>query len=359
MEQTKRKLKGIADLYRIEDARKQQAEEAVAAPLPVVESPRTPKAVLDHLRPPQTTLPENIAPSIAPKRDFNRRANSIERDAMPSGLFPGSTKKLYDAIYLRTRGAVKPIRTIKATRRELMKWTGIKNIKTIASHIQYLTAKGLLIHIWQHGSSEGSIYEVILPEEFQNGSGGLRPPQTTLDGLTTSDQNMVLPLDQNMVSGGLGETTENKGTYASLKTSFNTKEKEIDDEINAGFYAAFQIVAKELTGRELTTADKAKFNDLAELLVAELRIAAARTESVSNVPAFLTEHLRRRLWKREKEELQAEAAKPDTESTASQKLTKEQIKSCPDCGGSGFCYPNGYDGGVVRCQHAKLNMENK
>jgi hypothetical protein len=157
-----------------------------------------------------------------------------------------------------------------------------------------------------------------------------------------------------MVLGGLSKTYENKDSYASPKTSFNTKEKEIDDEKKTGFYAAFQTVTKELTGRELTTADKAKFNELAELLIAELRIAAARTESVSNVPAFLTEHLRRRLWKREKEELQAEAAKPDAKGTTSQKLSKEQIKSCPDCGGSGFCYPNGYDGGVTKCRHESL-----
>ncbi len=30
----------------------------------------------------------------------------------------------------------------------------------------------------------------------------------------------------------------------------------------------------------------------------ELEIAAARTDSISNVPAFLTEHLRRRLFQR-------------------------------------------------------------
>lgn len=69
----------------------------------------------------------------------------------------------------------------------------------------------------------------------------------------------------------------------------------------------------------------------------------------------IAEHLRRRLWKREKEEMQAETGKPET--SVATKLTKEQIKSCPDCGGSGFCYPNGYDGGVVKCRHEKLSRE--
>src|SRR5688500_7020146 len=57
---------------------------------------------------------------VAPARDFNKRANSIERDALPAGLFPGTSKKLYDALYLRTRGAVVPVRTVKARRSELM-----------------------------------------------------------------------------------------------------------------------------------------------------------------------------------------------------------------------------------------------
>jgi hypothetical protein len=38
-----------------------------------------------------------------------------------------------------------------------------------------------------------------------------------------------------------------------------------------------------------------KWKQLAELLVMELKVASARTTSVSDVPAFLTEHLRRRL----------------------------------------------------------------
>jgi hypothetical protein len=41
--------------------------------------------------------------------------------------------------------------------------------------------------------------------------------------------------------------------------------------------------------------DRAKWKELAELLAMELEIAAARTISISSVPAFLTEHLRRRL----------------------------------------------------------------
>ncbi|MFL6254912.1 MAG: hypothetical protein ACJ74T_07805, partial [Pyrinomonadaceae bacterium] len=40
---------------------------------------------------------------IAPERNFNKRANSLEHSALPSGLFPGASKKIYDALYVRTR----------------------------------------------------------------------------------------------------------------------------------------------------------------------------------------------------------------------------------------------------------------
>src|SRR5215213_11278725 len=55
---------------------------------------------------PQPTSPQVTPPhptpanEIAPAKDFNRRANSLDRDALPAGLFPGSSKKLYDALYL-------------------------------------------------------------------------------------------------------------------------------------------------------------------------------------------------------------------------------------------------------------------
>ena len=44
--------------------------------------------------------------------------------------------------------------------------------------------------------------------------------------------------------------------------------------------------------------EKGKWTELAALLAMELEIAAARTNSISNIPAFLTEHLRRRLLRK-------------------------------------------------------------
>src|SRR5918993_189772 len=80
---------------------------------------------------------------VAPARDFYKRPNSIERDAVPSGLFPGGTKNTYDALYQRTRGAVSPSRSIQATKRNIMLWANVSNEKTIEAHIKHLIGVGL------------------------------------------------------------------------------------------------------------------------------------------------------------------------------------------------------------------------
>jgi hypothetical protein len=111
-------------------------------------------------------------------------------------------------------------------------------------------------------------------------------------------------------------------------------------------------VAKEITGRELSPAESQRWGDLADVLATELKIAAGRT-TVSSVPAFLAEHLRRRLWKKEKQQLDAETAA----SSATIPMQKENASRCPDCFGTGMWYPEGYEKGVARCQHEKLSSE--
>ena len=79
--------------------------------------------------------------------------------------------------------------------------------------------------------------------------------------------------------------------------------------------------------------------------------AAGRTGGVSSVPAFLTEHLRRRLWKKEKQQMDVEAGAASANSPSQ----KESASQCPDCFGTGMWYPDGYEKGVARCRHEKLS----
>jgi hypothetical protein len=113
-----------------------------------------------------------------------------------------------------------------------------------------------------------------------------------------------------------------------------------------------ETVSREVTSKGLTIEDAARWDELAELLVTELKIAAGRT-TVSNVPAFLTEHLRRRLWKVDKKRAAEIAVEPEEQGNHSS-FTDEERRHCPDCAGTNFWYPQGPDKGVARCRHAKL-----
>jgi hypothetical protein len=281
---------------------------------------------------------------VAPARDYNKRANSIDREALPAGAFPGASKKIYDALYLRTRGAVSPGRIIQATRKEMMKWTGIKDIKTINAHVRKLIDAGLIIRTKLVGEHEGSIYEVLLPEETD-----ARPVpdqyQTQTSAVPEPNQKTVLDQYQKTVPLGSGNLIENKDTSSDPKTSFKTNTERSDDEAFRLLFA----VAKEITGKEVPVA---QWREVIDVLVAELRIAAART-TVSSAPAFLAEHLRRRLWKIDKKQARAEGRElPDEVASPA---SHEDIAGCPDCKGSGWWYPEGQEKGVSKCKHAKLD----
>ncbi len=295
---------------------------------------------------------------VAPDRDFNRRPNSLERDALPAGLFPGTSKKLYDALFLRTRGAHAPTRTIKATRTELMKWSGIGSRNTFLAHMRHLTKVGLIIRHFEVGDNDGAVYEICVPEEIDlsgvQTSAHLDPGRLTSAHLgspqLSSAQNLVLGSAQKVGRGGPSQPVENNEDTLPSKTFFKTNTENDDDEAFAGLVAALKNAAKEITGRELSNAEAERWTELANVLITELKIAAGRT-TVSSVPAFLAEHLRRRLWKKEKRQIEAEAA--DSSATAS--AQKVDASQCQDCFGTGMWYPEGFEKGVARCRHEKLN----
>jgi hypothetical protein len=144
-------------------------------------------------------------------------------------------------------------------------------------------------------------------------------------------------------------------TSDDSKTFFKTKEENLDDDAAlAGLIDALKTINRELTGKDLSRTEADRWRELAEVLIAELKIAAART-TVSSVPSFLAEHLRRRLWKIDKKQARAEGRElPDEQMKAVPAVDSSQ---CPDCGGSGWWYPEGESKGVAKCKHAKLKQE--
>lgn len=259
-----------------------------------------------HQSPPVTTTPPYEQSQLisstalhAPTKDFNRRANSLERDALPSGVFPGSSKKVYDALYLRTRGAIVPKRMIQASRRDLLEWTGIRNLKTIDNHIRYLMAVGLIVRHWELGSNEGSSYEVVLPEERESNHSPPLPTTGEESPPDTTSQKTGSGYTQKLGSGGEGQTIENAATYRNHNT-INTIDDDTHTETLEGFIRIIVEASRSVVGGEFndTEQERLRWQDLGQLLADELKYAAQRTIGISSVPAFLTTHLRRRLAQR-------------------------------------------------------------
>jgi hypothetical protein len=291
---------------------------------------------------PSHPIPILTRASVAPTRDFNKRANSIDRDAMPKGHFPGTSYKLYNALYQRTRGAVVPVRTIQATKRELMEWSNIKSKNTIAVNLQILLANGWLRRNLEIGDHGGSIYEIYTPEEIFN-------PTHPDPSRPIPSRQLGLDPTQQLSWDGSGKVIENNDTSANFKTSFKTNTEKIDDEAFATHVALLKQATKEITGKGPSAADLDRWREVAEVLVTELKIAAGRT-NVSSVPAFLAEHLRRRLFKKDQKQL----AREEAEMSSTPAARKVDASQCPDCFGTGMYYPEGFDKGVARCAHSEL-----
>jgi hypothetical protein len=267
-------------------------------------------------------------------------------------MFNGKAKQLYDCLYSLTRGAIVPSMTVRISRAELMKKSGIGAKVTLEQNLRRLVFSGLVTIKTMGGVQGGNEYTVRLPEEALPStppSTGTSHPSPPSGG---ENLGVLAPLESSPPSHGL--TTDYSTTSGNSKTSSKTKEENSDDDAHARRLTAKMVDAeRELTGR-ISTSDE-KWEELAEVLVSELRIAAART-TVSNVPAFLAEHLRRRLWKVDKARATEMAA--DGEGTHEQEirshLSDEKRKLCPDCAGVGFWYPEGPDKGVTKCKHLRL-----
>jgi hypothetical protein len=217
---------------------------------------------------------------------------------------------------------------------------------TVDAALEHLENVGLISVKPAIGSLSGNEYEVFTPEET-----------STSTSSTTSSTRITHKVDElDVLESGSTSTTqliENSGSWGPPNTSFKTKDINTDDEAFAGFTAAVRKTAKEITGKEPSKAEATRWAEVAEVLMTELKIAAGRT-TVSSVPAFLAEHLRRRLWKKEKRQIEAEAA----EQKASAPTRRVDASQCPDCFGTGMYYPEGFDKGVARCPHSKLTEEN-
>jgi hypothetical protein len=305
----------------------------------------TPSIPRKESRSGQDSQQKQRKPSVAPESDFQRVPNSVTRRAIPEGLFRGKSKQVWDYLWSVTRGAIVPTRSTRKSRREIKAGSGLGSMVTVDAALEHLENVGLIAIKPAIGSLIGNEYEVFTPEEASTSISSI----TSSSRITQKVDELDVPESS---STSTTQVVENSVGWGQPNTSFKTKDINTDDETFAEFAAAVRKTAKEITGKEPSKAEAARWAEVAEVLMTELKIAAGRT-TVSSVPAFLAEHLRRRLWKKEKRQIEAEAAEQKA-STPTQKIDASQ---CPDCFGTGMYYPEGFDKGVARCSHSKLTEE--
>jgi hypothetical protein len=287
--------------------------------------------------------------AIAPKRDFMRAANSIIREVVSGGYFKGKSKQLYDCLYLLTRGAVVPSRKVRISRPKLMTKAHIGSRVTFDANVAHLKVIGLIRVVNITGEHEGNEYEVFLPEEISMPSQSSMPSQTgyaqKVDILDSLESSLT-----RHTSSQAYTTTSDVSQTSSLRL-----ERILDDDAAlAAMTSTLKAAVIELTGKDISLADSERWKELADVLIAELKIAAART-TISSVPAFLAEHLRRRLWKIDKKQARAEGRELPDEVVSIQ--SGVDLSGCLDCSGSGWWYPDGEAKGVAKCKHEKLTLE--
>ena len=316
-----------------------------------------------------------ITGAITPVESISESPRDLSRTSPQylDATHTASEQRVYSVMYRETisRG----VRERHFGPKELCEKTGIRSDRTIRTALDGLIAKES-IEIVSHfnGSPLGPRYRVFDPKEIigRRKSAGIEidtqskkittPVDTPVPtGVSTGDKNYRgTPVETTGVTG-----VEIAGVYNKYINTIGRDGKSaagsssnitdgVDDEAYALLLSRLRQAVRDITGRESTAAEAERWGELADLIVTELKIAAGRTGTVSSVPAFLTEHLRRRLWKKEKRQLEEEGKSV----TAGQETsTTFDATKCPDCFGTGMWYPEGFERGVARCTHAKLSAE--
>lgn len=345
----KQALDNLLDEY--DDPTLQTKEKPINTPVPEYRSTGALKSELQSNRPNIQSSPSNITAvpehrgtpvpeieisrpidsrqtsPVIPKSNFYRKANEVV-DQLDRDLTPAESK-VFDHLIRLSVGFNKDWCQVRIS--TLQERTGYRSDKTVRAAINGLIIKGRIARRTHHNNPLGDEYQI------RSYSGNTEVPEYRS---TPAENTQVL---ESKITGQLNT---------------DVKEKNFDDDAAlAGLTSILKQATKDLTGKTPSASEAERWRELGEVLSTELKIAAART-SVSSVPSFFAEHLRRRLFKKDQKQIAEEvASSSSSQQTGGRILNHEQIKECPDCGGSGLYYPEGYEKGVARCRHEKLSRE--
>jgi hypothetical protein len=329
------KVLPMAQLLRLakekEAKEKAEREAAQSTAVPQYSSTEVPKNQSQEIQPLNknsttiiTGVPEYQSTPVIPQGKFYKKANEVA-DHIDRTLTPAESK-VFEQLIRLSIGFNKEVCRVRVS--VLMERTGYSSDKTVRAALHGLELKGRIVRLSTRNSPLGDEYKIL-----------------SYSGITGVPEYRSTAV----------ENTAVLGSKVTGQLNTNIKEQNIDDEAFAELVEAFRRITIELTGKSPTPAESAKWKELAEVLIAELRIAAGRT-TVSNVPAFMSEHLRRRLWKMDKRQATREGKElPDQTASTPQEVPAD----CPDCHGTGWWYPKGTENGVAKCKHLGMLGQGK
>lgn len=245
----------------------------------------------------------------SPEKDWQKVPNSIARDAIPTGVFTGKSKQVWDYFWSISRGSIKKNRFVRVTRPEIKQGAGLGSFVTVDNAVARLQEIGLIRKVEVvSGKHDGNQFEVFEWNELETATSSASDTSDT--SYTQKVELLVLPESSNTSSSS---GSINTGVSDEPKTLLKTLSFKSDDEgLIVAFLEKMNSAAKNKTGRNLSRRDLESLADIAELLIAETEIAAARTNSISAYIPFMAENLRRRLHAKPKFEKKGTEAKKDT-----------------------------------------------
>jgi hypothetical protein len=388
MSNKKKQWHSLGDFLQAKEERERsQVESKLAETATVSESTGVPTPVLTPVPAPvQTPVPTPVttgvpsessaqsppAPSGVSLTESRLEAENQDKQPYLDSTHTASEQQIYSVMYRETLSKGQKERHFGF--KELCAKTGIRSDRTIRWALDGLQEKlSVEIVSYLHGSPLGPRYRVYDPREIlrRRKTAGIEiDPQSKRIISTGVGTGVPTGVGTGVRTGGkkYGSTPVEStpvtpvlstGVYKYINTSEGplhpggasssnqTRPEGDDDEAFADFVTLLRENAREITGRRPSAAEAAKWRELAEVLI----IAAGRT-TISSVPAFLAEHLRRRLWKLENRK-QPPAGSGEAEAHGPT-VTREEALDCPDCFGTGMYYPGGFEKGVARCKHERL-----
>ncbi len=225
-----------------------------------------------------TAAKNDFSSTAIPTSNFYRKTNTIA-DHVDRQLSPAESKIL-DQLVRLSIGFNRDWCQVRVS--TLLKRTGYRSDKTVREALNGLVAKGIIRRQTHHNNPLGDEYQICT----NSGTPVLRYSSTPVKNTAVLESFITGHL-KTILKDNKIDDEQNAGARAAPLAATDDPLKPLTDELRKAYL--------ELTGSDPQNEEAIKVQELAQVLIAELKGAAAQTKGVTSPAAFLAAHLRRRL----------------------------------------------------------------